>query len=255
MIFHILNGDSLAHTFAQSSIPGELIICREALVDGPVQANSLDTFWGIRASYIAQAYGGHRDQYYQKVVSEMDKMLRLPKDAEICLWFEDDLFCQTNMWFLLSLLGEEWQGGRIRRVFPVMDAGVDHWRGFGASDPALLAQSFAQRVSFESNDLDLGIKLWEAYRSGNFERLLTLSHLPSPCFRHLPEVCQAQVDRFPVKGQLGRPEQLIADILQHTPKDFNVVFAAFGQKAGVYGFGDTQVKGIYERVLGMEELI
>ncbi|MBK9488450.1 MAG: hypothetical protein IPO07_06440 [Haliscomenobacter sp.] len=83
MIFHILNGDSLAHTFAQSNIPGELIICREALIDGPVQANSLDTFWGIRASYIAQTYGEQRDRYYQNVVSEMDKMLRLPKDAEI----------------------------------------------------------------------------------------------------------------------------------------------------------------------------
>lgn len=255
MIFHILNGDSLAHTLAQSNISGERIICRECLLDGPTQANSLDTFWGIRASFIAQAYGEPRDRYYQTVVSEMDKMLRLPVDAEICLWFEDDLFCQTNMWFILSLLGEEWQDGRIKRVFPVMEAGVDHWRGFGAATPALLEQSFAQRVPFESNDLDLGGKLWDAYRGSDFKKLMALAQTPSPCFQHLPEVCQAHVDRFPEKGQLGRPEQVIKEILLHSSNDFDAVFSAFGEKAGVYGFGDVQVRGMYERVVGMGELI
>ncbi len=43
-MIHILNGDSLASQFSES-IPGAKIIVREALIDGPVKADSLEEFW------------------------------------------------------------------------------------------------------------------------------------------------------------------------------------------------------------------
>ena len=254
MSFHILNGDSLAQTFAQSNIPGHRIICRECLIDGPAQAADLDNFWSIRANFIAQGYGEAREKYYDIVVKELDQIQRLPEEAEINLWFEDDLFCQSNMWFMLALLVNASPQLKIYRVFP-MEPELDHWNGFGRADAASLEQAYAQRVQFHQTDLELGLALWEAFRSKDLKHLQVLSRQPSACFNRLPEVVQAHVDRFAPQGQLGRPERLIAEILQGNPEDFNAIFKAFGQKAGVYGFGDVQVKVMYERVLGMEELI
>ena len=254
MNFHILNGDSLAYTFAQSNIPGHCIICRECLIDGPAQAADLDNFWSIRANFIAQGYGEAREKYYNIVVKELDQIQSLPETAEVNLWFEDDLFCQSNMWFMLALLVNANPQLKIYRVFP-MEPAQDHWNGFGRADAASLEQAYAQRVPFQQTDLELGLALWEAFRSKDLKQLQVLSHQPSACFNRLPEVVQAHVDRFAPQGQLGRPERLIAEILQSNPEDFSAVFTAFWQKAGVYGFGDDQVRGIYERVLGMEELI
>jgi hypothetical protein len=36
MKFHILNGDALAAEFPIDGIPGEIIVIREAFIDGPV---------------------------------------------------------------------------------------------------------------------------------------------------------------------------------------------------------------------------
>lgn len=254
MKFHILNGDSLHYTFAQTQLDGQCIICRECLIDGPVQAKDLDTFWAIRASYLAQTHGEIRDRYYDISVKELDKLQHLPTHAEVNLWFEDDLFCQSNMWFVLSLLANSRSPLTLYRIFPTEPA-RDHWNGFGEADAASLELAFSQRVVFQQADLDLGVELWDAFRSKDLKQLQTLSHQPSACFNRLPEVVQAHVDRFAPQGQLGRPERLIVEILQSNPEGFSAVFTAFWQKAGVYGFGDTQVKVMYERIMGMGELI
>lgn len=254
MNFHILNGDSLHYTFAQTQLDGQCIICRECLIDGPVQAKDLDNFWAIRASYLAQTHGEIRERYYDISVKELDKLQHLPAHAEVNLWFEDDLFCQSNMWFMLALLVNASPQLKIYRVFP-MEPALDHWNGFGKADAASLEQAYAQRVQFHQTDLELGLALWEAFRSKDLKQLQALSHQPSACFNRLPEVVQAHVDRFAPQGQLGRPERLIVEILQSNPEDFSAVFTAFWQKAGVYGFGDTQVKVMYERIMGMGELI
>jgi hypothetical protein len=52
IIFNIANGDYLADQLKETSIAGEIIVCREALVAGPLQAENLDSFWKIRSEYI-----------------------------------------------------------------------------------------------------------------------------------------------------------------------------------------------------------
>jgi len=251
MNFHILNGDSLHYTFAQTQLDGQCIICRECLIDGPVQAKDLDNFWAIRASYLAQTHGEIRERYYDISVKELDKLQHLPAHAEVNLWFEDDLFCQSNLWFVLSLLTNSRSPLTVYRVFPTEPA-RDHWNGFGEADAASLELAFSRRVVFQQADLDLGVELWDAFRKADLARLQLLAQTPSPCFNRLPEVVQAHVERFAPQGQLNRPEQLIFELMQENPEDFSALFVAFWKKEGIYGFGDTQVRGMYERLLGLE---
>ena len=65
----------------------------------------------------------------------------------------------------------------------------------------------------------------------------------------LQEVLQAHIGRFPTNGQLGKPQQLLIAIQEELQtEDFGIIFQEFNKKAGVYGFGDLQVKQMWEEL-------
>jgi len=90
---HILNGDALKDQFPPS-LKDELIVARECLVDGNVTARSLDELFEARATYLKESYGSTEEFYRNSVITEFKKIISLPDDSTINLWFEDDLFCR-----------------------------------------------------------------------------------------------------------------------------------------------------------------
>jgi len=244
--FHILNGDCLAEQLKVTQINQNFIICQECLIDGNISADDLSEFWVVRAEFISDTFGA--DDYFQKVVEELAKIQHLPEGSEVCLWFENDLFCQVNMWFVLSLLSKK-SNLRLFRVFPVIENNANIWKGFGVATSETLEKAYEQRVIFQAHEIELGVRLWEAYQNQNFVKLKELSKQNSDCFQYLEEVCQAHIDRFPKNNSLGRPESVIKEIIAGKPKDFNEVFAQFSAREGIYGFGDLQVKEIFERLI------
>ena len=44
MVYNILNGDSLAYSFPDSKIEGDIIVVREALIDGELLGDNLHVF-------------------------------------------------------------------------------------------------------------------------------------------------------------------------------------------------------------------
>jgi Domain of unknown function (DUF1835) len=246
-IYHVLNGDCLAEQLRQMSINQDFIICRECLIDGKVKSDNLNDFWKIRAEFIVESYDATIEDYVERTVKEFEKLSNISENSEVCLWFENDLFCQVNMWFVLSMLPKQ-ADLKVFRVFPISE-NADIWKGFGNASPAKLEKAYSSKVQFEQKDLDLGVHLWEAYQKNDFEQLKELSKMSSNCFEYLQEVCH--IDRFPTNNSLGRPEQLIKDILESKPMEFYEVFQAFSEKEGIYGFGDLQVKSIYERYINL----
>ncbi|KIC94507.1 hypothetical protein, partial [Flavihumibacter solisilvae] len=59
----------------------------------------------------------------------------------------------------------------------------------------------------------------------------------------------AHVDRFPKDGTKGRPEKVIEDIITHISTDFTEVFKEFWSRESIYGFGDSQLKSLYDKVM------
>lgn len=248
MNYHILNGDSLAAQLNHSEINGEFIVCREALIDGPLLGDTLPTFFTKRARYISDTYNAPAETYFRNVVSEFEKILRMPDNSEICLWFENDLFCQANMWFVLSLLYSKAPQSQLFRIFPAINQPSDLWKGFGNSDAKMFEQSYKNKIPFALSDIELGNDLWNAYHINDLSRLRELSKKESSCFQYLEQVCQAHIDRFPAEGETGRPEKTVKAIYESGTKDFNELFAEFSIREGIYGFGDLQVKLICDRL-------
>lgn len=247
MVYHILNGDSLAYSFPESKIAGDIVVTREALIEGDVSGDSLHAFWQSRARYM----GLTEFEYHNDVVKEFEKIINAPGDSEFNFWFEYDLFCQVNMWFVISVIN----GLPVKKkVYVVYTSYLDKnskqfWNGFGPASPNELRICFSDRVSLSDIDLELGGHLWQAYKSNNLEELTRLAKNPSPAFPYLREVVKAHVERFPTDGTMGRPEKVIEDITKNISTDFNKVFKEFWSRESIYGFGDTQVKHLYDKVM------
>jgi hypothetical protein len=237
MQVHVLNGDALAEKF---SIPGKIIIWRECLIEGPVSAESFNDFFEQRATYLS-AYN-NKQSYRSHVEAEFQKLLSLDPSDEINLWFEHDLFCQANMWFILHSIVANKLSNQIFRISPI-EATDRLWDGFGSNEPTHLDKAFASRVQFSNEEITLGDELWKAYSQRNSEALMQLRSKESLAFPYLKEVCEAEVQRFPEIG-LGRPALKLLEIRRSGVKDFDKVFFEFKRTEGIYGFGDLQVQNL-----------
>jgi len=246
MIYHVLNGDALASTFTGAGITGEVIVTREALITGDLGGDTLDAFFDTRANYIMPE---NPRLYHDVTEREFRKLLSATDDSEFNLWFGYDLFCQVNMWFIISLLQSMPVRKKVFVVYPSFRDSEERWKDFGRATHANLHTALKNRVAFEEKDLTLANELWDAYRNNDLALLQTLAQRKSNCFPYLHEVCQAHIDRFPSPGNKGRPERVIEDIIRNVSSDFHVVFVEFFKREGVYGFGDLQLKPIYDKVL------
>ncbi len=240
MTIHILPGDSLAEQFPKS-IEGEKIICRECLIVGDLQGETLSEFWQMRAAFIENEYG--EKGYLEKTVSEFQKLEEFEKNDEINLWFEYELFCQVNLWFCLYLLREK-GFTNIFVVYPIFPEESEIWKGFGQHLSANLVDCFARRVELSESDIELGSKLWKCYKTNDLEGLRELSAVKSVSFPTLKIVCEAEIDRKTNQ----RVEKSIKKIIGSGAKTFADVFTQFQQLEGVYGFGDSQLKKIYDEL-------
>ncbi|MBB4806919.1 hypothetical protein HNP38_002215 [Chryseobacterium defluvii] len=247
-VFHILNGDCLAEQLKETSVGGEVIICREALVSGKVKADSLEDFWELRAEFISGEYGIEKETYYEKTVSEFQKIINIPEFSEVNLWFEDDLFCQINLWFCVFLLSKI-KNIRMYLVFPLVSENEDHWRGFSLSDSKGLEESMQSRIEFREKDIQLGVNLWNTYQNDDRQQLIRLSENESDCFALLKPVIEAYCNTSPENITLTNPEVYIKNLVDNGIRDFSSVFKTFQQNLGIYGYGDLQVKKMYDKAL------
>jgi hypothetical protein len=241
--YHILNGDALFEKIKASNISGEVVVCRECLVEGDVSGDSLGDFYHTRAKYLESVYHESEGNYFKKVVSEFEKIREAPDGSEFNLWFGYDLFCNVNMWFVISLIGKLNIERKVFIVYPSYLSYSNIWKDFGTATTDDLHVAFRDRIFLSDLDIKLGEDLWKVYRKGDLKQLNELSSLSTTSFPYLNAICNAHIERFPPFGK-GRPEKAIQQILKQT-KHFPEVFNSFTVEEGIYGFGDHYVQRLY----------
>ncbi len=240
--YHILNGDSLKEQFPKS-LEGEVIVARECLVDGDVQGTSLDEFFQTRARFISQTYEGYEeDGYFKETLPEFQKMQNIEMDSDVFLWFEDDLFCQVNFWFVINLLHKSARHNSIYLVRP----SVHTQYGFSAFKPSELITLFESKLQL--NRIDELAQLWEFYQKDDFEGLFQMAQELHEVYPFLIPAVKAHLERRPSEGNPGRPMTSLAEIMKELQtKEFGPVFREFCKRESIYGFGDLQVKRLFDQ--------
>ena len=241
--YHILNGDSLKDQFPEI-ISGEIIIARECLVDGNVKGNNLIEFFKTRAKFISNNYNGYNEQgYFETTVPEFEKMQNIPDNVDINLWFEDDLFCQVNLWFVINLLSKSHQNNQIFLIRP-----NSHTKyGFGGLNTSELISIYKNRL--ELTEFDKLVSLWESYQINDTEKLIKTSRQLKNTYPYIFTAVAAHIERIPTNDNIGRPSKSLIRIMDELQTvEFAPIFREFCERENIYGFGDLQVKRLFDEI-------
>lgn len=244
--YHILNGDSLKEQLPEQ-ITGEIIVMRECFVDGDVQSRDLEDLYEIRTNFINSNYSEcSKNDYYKKVISEIQKMQKIPKGSQVNLWFEDDLFCQVNLWFVINLLNNNGTDYFLHLVRPT----AGHEYSFGGMDRADFVTACRNRTEISLPDIQKFSKLWKFYQVNDYDKMLQIAGKLKKIYPFLIPAVEAHIARMPLNGSPGRPEKSIISIMNELQtNDFPLVFREFCKRERIYGFGDVQVKRLFEKIV------
>ena len=275
-ITHILNGDGLMHVLEEllpGQIPGEFLTTRECLMDGPVTGGAnedLSLFFEHRTQFLQQLDPGWDAGEYEKLSrSEFQKMRQIQKKSVICLWFERDVFCQVNLWFVAWVIKQYVKQAHVYLVEP----GLKSPYAFNGLTAAELQDVFEQRIRINPEQLSTFAMLWEHYVAGNRVGLKQGALDLSESFPFIPEAVQAHLDREAKGSSLGRPMDTLKEIISElgeeqvfmrdskegiesgsesdsklSMKNFGPIFQEFCGREAIYGYGDLQVLGMVEQL-------
>jgi hypothetical protein len=185
------------------------------------------------------------EEYETRFLSQIDLLENIKTDDAVYLWFEDDLFCQVNMWFVIHHL-TRFGTPQLNRIFPESD--TDLWMGFALATKEDLNALYPQSVQFESADIELANHLWKAYVAEDQLEMQRLSKNATMCLRYLPEVIAAHLARLHQDESQRQPEKLLREIMQRGRREFEDIYHEFTIKAAIYGYGDLQIKKIVKEM-------
>ncbi len=243
---HLLNGDELLHRFP--NLCGDKIVLRECLVEGVITGNTWEEFIENRQVYIDNTYRNSDSNYRKHTVEELEKLRAVNHGSDIYFWFEDDLFCQVNFWFACSLIvskSDELNCFFVRAKAPLQ-------RGFGEMSGDELVTAFNQKIPMTAVDVQNFTAMWLAFQAGNLQEISALGQTLSPNFGFIQHAISALLNlHFISSSGLNFFEEVLWEIIlqQQDKTDFDSIFQVFTKEASILGFGDLQVKRMYDKLL------
>jgi len=242
---HILNGDCLKNQL-EDKFKEEFIVMRECLIDGNVQGDTLAEFFSNRAAFTAHYDGCTVSGYHQYAASEIKKINTIPLKSDIFCWFEDDLFCQANWWFVINLLIKNGHQSRIYLVRP----NNGHRYSFATMTEHELVTAFDNKQLLLSWQLTLLERLWSLYQQKKCNAMLEIATKLSKELPFLLPAIVAHQHRTPDENGLGYPQRQLLAIMQELgTTEFGPVFQCFSEREGIYSFGDLQVKQMFDQLI------
>jgi len=224
-VLHLLNGDATAAVFPDA-LPGDRAVWRDILMEGPADADG-DT----RAAWLAPRLGVTPETYARGWREGQATLAEAKAHDEVVLWFERDLFCTINLWFVLARLAVV----RVSLVFPAVDA--EH-RGLGVLEAARFPALFERRQRLSADEIADARALWRAYAAPEPTALAG----SEPILPFAREAIRRHCARFPSRANgLDEVEQA-ALIALARPLDFPALFHAATTPPATshLGLGDVQ---------------
>src|SRR6266404_7405497 len=210
-MLHIHNGDSTAGTAKKSTIPGEHLAWREAMVCGPTPTGlSAEEFLQLRAKHLSEAYSVSLEHCERDLRAQAEALARSLDHEEVVLWFEHDLFCQVHLIYLLDWFAQNELGQTRLSLICINEfPGLTGFRGFGELNEEQLGGLFPQRQEVTHSQLDLGSKAWQAYSSAQATGLIALLESDTSALPFLKTALSKHLQRFPSTANgLGRIERV-----------------------------------------------
>jgi hypothetical protein len=230
---HILNGEALLEPFRQLGLEGVFFAWKEALAFGPLPDKTpLDDLLPLRANHLNQAYNIPKSESLKTWEYQLKMLNKASEAGEVVLWFEDDLFCQINLMFIINYLAK---GGNRTRL-AVVRLPVD-----GTGDVGVLETAFKNRALMTWREIKHVQKAYKAYTSANPSEIENFIHADT-AVADLQHALQLHLRRFPsTQSGLGHLERQILSFVAGGIDEFEPVFNMMRELEPDYGLGDWQV--------------
>lgn len=240
---HIINGDGIAKSILELELPGEIIIWREMLCEGPTTA-SIDNkkFYQLRKNFLKKTYDISPEYYEDKFISELNKLTAANGYDEIVLWFEFDLFSHINMLAVISHLQDNEKTAPVylvcskklqdeKEFFPLSQLSLKH-----------LKNHYDQRIPLNIDDLETAALMWQLYNGDNPQKLKGLITRETN-FEYLSSCIRAHLERFPnvATGLNSLEKNVLKLIANNTITSINHLVGYALEYQGYFGFGDMQI--------------
>lgn len=219
---HVLNGDSLANSFAESGLPGEFAVWAEALYEGPIPLDVGPEAWRqVRAHHYASMKG------FGMTAENLDRLARwdAPIDRfrefdEVILWLEHDLFDQLLLirhldWFSRRDLG----GTRLGLICIDRFPGVEPFRGLATLHPTRLASLFGKQEPITPEQFRLARSAWKAFGSPDPRAIEAIIAGDTAALPFLAASLRRHLAEFPsTRNGLSRAESDALEALREHPE-------------------------------------
>ncbi len=258
-ILHVLNGDATAYNFQETGLPGDVLVWREILSQGPLNsAIASGEFWTARANWIGQTFGESASEYLTQVVVPLEK-LKAAYD-EINLWFEFDLHCQANLLGVLALLANNTNLSppAVFLICPGDFPGKNNFKGMGELTAKELQYLFDTiRVELGEPDFFVAARAWVQYVEGNaktIEKWIGETTFWGALALVKPAM-EAHMRRLQTDSRgLNYIEQCLLTLYQTGARTKRELYQQFWDTQPIYGMGDLEID-LYLKHLEAKSLI
>ena len=241
---HITNGDDITKSITELELPGEIIVWREMLCEGPTSVN-LDSkeFFDKRKKFLTKAYDISPEHYETKFINELKRLTVATGYDEIVLWFEFDLFSHINMLAVINFLLDTKEPVPVylvcskklqdeKEFFPLSQLSLKH-----------LKNHYDQRIPLNIDDLETAALMWQLYNGDNPQKLKSLITRETN-FEYLSSCIRAHLERFPnVATGLNSLEKNVLKLIQNNNiTSVNQLVGYTLEYQGYFGLGEMQIR-------------
>ena len=249
-LLHIINGDDLTDKLQQLELPGDVIVWREMMCEGPtIQEVGSEHFLNIRKKFLWEQYGILEKEYQEKFISELDKLAAINGYDEVVLWFEFDLFSHMNMLAVISFLKQNRKKNPLYLVCSGRLKGEKKLEPLPELSVKQLQRHYNNKIPLTTDDLSVADIIWELYCSQNPKRLKS-EIKKSTNFEYLSSSIRAHIERFPnAKTGLNSLETNVLKLIKnHEITSPHHLLGYALQYQGYYGYVDVQMQRVIQKL-------
>lgn len=246
---HIVNGDSLAEQMKELNLPGEVIVWRELLCEGPTQKEINSNFFKLRKKFLLKTYNISADNYEERFISEIKRLRSLKDYNKVVLWFEFDLFCHINMLAAISLLADKHDEIPISLVCSKKLKGEKELQALSQLSQKELENHYKNSIQLNTEDIETAILIWELYCGDNPLKLKPQIKVNTN-FEYLSSCVRAHIERFPnsITGINSLERNILRLIENQDIKNVNHLLGYALQYQGYYGYSDNQMQRLIDKL-------
>ncbi len=251
---HITSGDSVGDKLARTGLPGEILVWRDVLYEGPRRPGwPDDDIIEARAAFIETSTDGGvtRKQAAAGMRRQYDKIASIPRGQPVVLWFDACLFDQSMLVHLLACLHET-NASPVELICIAAFPGIEPYHGLGQLGVAELAGCYGSRRVVTDEQFRYAAKADHAFATGCTELMAALARGTDTPIPWVPPAAarwlQAQPD--PVTG-MGRLEQMALEAIRGGNETPTAIFKAVSaaEEPPQY-WGDTTLWAAVNRLAG-----